>query len=103
VVPADEVAVWLNRLLDADPDSGDAGAQAMVQMARRTGDRERDIPERDRHRLDEWLKGLANGERYRDQLNHPGHADSTQETERIFGESLPPGLVLTREVTDRED
>jgi hypothetical protein len=103
VVPADEVGVWVNRLLDADPDSGDAGAQAMVQMARRTGDRERDLPERDRHRLDEWLKGLANGERYRDQLNHPGHADSKQETERIFGESLPPGLVLTREASDRED
>jgi hypothetical protein len=97
VVPAAEAGAWLQRLLDAGTPPGDAAAQAMVQMARRTGDRERDLSEEDRNRLDAWLSGLANAERYRERLHRPEQADSIQEQEGVFGEALPPGFVLQRE------
>ena len=55
VVPAEAVAEWLTRLMDTS--SGDAASLlAVMQMARRTDDRYRDVPEKLRDATAIWLE-----------------------------------------------
>lgn len=95
VIPSDEAAHWVDQLLSLGLEATDALAQVMIQLCRRTGDRERDLPQEDRDRVAEWLAKLPRADRYRDILNHPDASLETREREWIFGESLPAGLVLS--------
>ena len=47
VIPGDEASRWVNELLSLDMEPTDALAQVMIQLCRRTGDRERDLPQED--------------------------------------------------------
>jgi hypothetical protein len=92
VVPAETAGTWLKRLTDSfggDP----AGQLAVMQIARKTDDRYRDLPPKQR--------GLAAA--YLRKENAPGHFIALVETggtlDReeqglVFGESLPKGLRL---------
>lgn len=103
VIPGKEASRWLNALLSFDLEPSDAFAQVMVQLCRRSGDRERDLPQEDRDRLSERLSRAPQGERYRELLEHPEAALLEREREWIFGESLPSGLILSSEVPERAD
>jgi hypothetical protein len=70
-------------------------ARALVQVARYTGDRERDVPEDQRRQVAEWLEGLPQPERFQELLNHPESTLQEQEQAWVFGEALPSGLVLS--------
>ncbi|MEN6483774.1 MAG: Hsp70 family protein [Syntrophobacteraceae bacterium] len=94
VIPSDEASHWLNALLDLDIPPSEPLGHALVQMARYTGDRVRDLPHADRDRLFEWLGTLPHPERYRNILTNPDTELLRQEEDWIFGESLPPGLIL---------
>ncbi len=81
VVPAEEAAAWTRRLLDlAAPPA--LLAFPLSQLARRSGDRDRDLPDALRAEV-AAVEQVA--------------APSEAEDRRIFGESLPPGLRLMGE------
>ncbi len=94
VVPSSDASQWLGRLLSLSIEPADALAHAAVQLARRTGDRQRDLPEADRDRLAEWLNHVENAKRYKEIMENP-EASIVQERDWIFGENLPSGLILS--------
>lgn len=94
VVPSSDASQWLGRLLSLSVEPVDALAHAAVQLARRTGDRQRDLPEADRERLAEWLNRVENAKRYKELMENP-EASMAQERDWIFGENLPSGLILS--------
>ncbi len=97
VVPARKISTWLNKLLSNNPEASNALAHALVQLARSTGDRGRDLPDTDKGSIIKWLDNVPNGEQYKELINNPESALGKKEQEWIFGESLPPGLVISSE------
>jgi len=97
VIPGREASEWLNRILDCGLKPSDVLVQALVQIGRCTGDRERDVPTADRERLCEWLEPLPQGARFQEIVNNPETSLGAQEQEWMFGEALPSGLILSRD------
>ena len=95
VIPSRTAGRWLNTLLSMPLPATPALGQALVQLARYTGDRERDLPLEDRNRLSQWLGQLPQGGRLREVLSDPEISLQMEEQQQIFGESLPPGLILS--------
>jgi hypothetical protein len=92
VVPPETSSQWLTALLDerqSDPND----ALAVMQLARRTQDRYRDIDEALRRRTLDWLEDQHAAEHYRQLVREGGRLDE-EEQMRVFGESLPKGLRL---------
>ena len=94
VVSVREVSTWLNKLLSNNPETSNALAHALVQMARSTGDRGRDLADADKDNILKWLDNVPNGEQYKELINNPESALRQIEQDWIFGEALPPGLVI---------
>ena len=92
VVPADMVGDWLKRLMEQD--SGDpATCLALMQMARRTNDRYRDVSEKRRTSVIAWLERAGAPQHFIDLVRDVGRLDA-EEQGLIFGESLPKGLRI---------
>lgn len=92
VVPADEVGRWLEKLLQrALPDP--TSALAVMQMARRTDDRYRDLPARLREKALAWLHRHGAPEHFAELVRDGGQLDA-EEQGLVFGESLPRGLRI---------
>jgi molecular chaperone DnaK (HSP70) len=90
VVPAEEASLWIEKLLD--PGGSDAMKQfAVVNLARRTNDRFRDIDETLRQRVIYWLDRNAAGEHAKQLVLVGGQLD-VEEQGQVFGEALPKGL-----------
>jgi molecular chaperone DnaK (HSP70) len=100
VVPAAAAGEWVRRLLATEVDRA-ALAFPLAQLARRSGDRERDLPDALRAEVAAVLAGAGAGA---DELRAVEEVAevSAQEEQRIFGESLPPGLSLVGEAEDEE-
>jgi hypothetical protein len=92
VVAQDVVARWLIRLMKADHVEPLASF-AVMQLARKTGDRYRDIDENTRRGVEAWMERLAVPVRYRQLVRDVGTLES-EEQALIFGESLPRGLRI---------
>ena len=94
-VPPEAAAAWLETLLNLDWKAVEDAPFAAAQLARVSGDRARDLDDslrtRTAARLEqtrappEWARAIR-------EAHSLGHADE----ERVFGESLPPGLHLAR-------
>ncbi len=97
VVSAREISTWLNRLLSNNPGASNALSHVLVQLARSTGDRGRDLADTDINTVIKWLDNVPNGEQYQELINNPESALGKKEQDWIFGESLPPGLVISSE------
>jgi len=97
VVSAREVTTWINKLLVINPDASNALAHALVQLARSTGDRERDMSDADKDNVIKWLDNIPNGDKYKELINNPESVSGKKEQEWIFGEALPPGLLISSE------
>jgi hypothetical protein len=95
VVSSQEASRWVNALLSTNIEPSDALGHALVQLARRTGDRERDLSQADRDRLSSWLERLPQGKRLIEVLTDPETTLMGQEQDWIFGESLPSGLIVS--------
>jgi molecular chaperone DnaK (HSP70) len=93
VIPPQEVSDWIERMLSKSWRNPKPVGIAMAQMARKTGDRARDVD----HHLIEKIKTWMNA--YDFFTPHLKYLDKVvglekQEESTIFGESLPSGLVL---------
>jgi len=90
VVPVDEVRRWLPKLMDICGDEP-SGQLAAMQMARRTDDRYRDVPEKLRGKVLDWLALHEAPPHFLELVREGGQLDS-EEQGMVFGESLPKGL-----------
>jgi hypothetical protein len=66
---------------------------AVVQLARRTDDRYRDLPEDLRREAIDWLADTEASQHAIELVRDGGELDS-EDQERIFGEALPSGLRI---------
>jgi molecular chaperone DnaK (HSP70) len=91
-VPAAVAEEWIARLLATAAPRRDL-AFPLAQLARRSGDRARDVPEEVRAAA---LAALAQGGASEEALRAVREvvAPSAEDEQRVFGESLPPGLRL---------
>ena len=97
VIPAKEVAAWIETLLSINWRDPRPIAAAIAQLARKTGDRTRDLDHADIEPVMAWMTQ----DPHREQLLKP-HIRylkevvplAKQEQTNIFGESLPAGIVL---------
>ncbi len=94
VIAPEEASRWVQKLLAMKPAHNSGTANALVLLARFTGDRARDLPDEIRDQVDAWLAGVHEPERFRRILNDPDAVLSEEEESWVFGESLPVGLVL---------
>ncbi len=93
VIPPDEAASWINIILSQDWHDPRPVAAALAQMARRTGDRVRDIAPAVSLRVIEWMSQYDFSESCITMLKTVVHIEK-QEQNMLFGESLPSGIVL---------
>jgi hypothetical protein len=93
VVPRALAEEWLARVLGLDWKSVDGAAFAAVQLARRTGDRERDIDDRLRAKVARRLEQHRPGSGWAQQVLEVSTL-SEQDQAQVFGDSLPVGLRL---------
>jgi hypothetical protein len=92
VVPAETAGNWTVRLLELSPDDALA-AWGLMQMTRRTGDRYRDVSEKLRTRVIEWLKGRKAPAHFVKLVEEGGELDVAEQSQ-AFGEALPKGLRI---------
>lgn len=94
VVPAEMAAAWLERLLAKS--SADANAPlAIMQLARRTDDRYRDLPDKTRQAALRALEAAKSPPHFLELVRTGGALDA-KEQGLVFGESLPKGLILAQ-------
>jgi molecular chaperone DnaK (HSP70) len=92
VVPSEVAADWGQRLMKMKrpPQSS---SFALMQMARQTGDRYRDVNERLRREAARWLLDSAAPGHFIELVEHGGDL-AAEEQGLVFGESLPVGLRI---------
>ena len=95
VVPKDVAAEWLEKLLDANWKSAEGAAFAAAQVARATGDRERDLDAALREKVAVRLEqsGRPDAAHLARAVREPLPLTVDDEAE-AFGEALPVGLKL---------
>jgi len=93
VVPQTVAREWLEQVLALDWPAVDPAAFAATQLARLSGDRERDLDAEIRRRVVERLRKEKSPAKWVSMVEQVTELDSADET-RVFGESLPPGLRL---------
>jgi hypothetical protein len=97
VVPPSEVTKWIETLLTGPwPDPKPVGV-ALAQMARKTGDRARDLDPAAIDKITAWMTAdAARKELFSPHLKYLQQVVplARQEESAIFGETLPAGLVL---------
>jgi hypothetical protein len=93
VVPAETAGAWLKQLIDSfggDP----AGPLAVMQLARKTDDRYRDLSQKQRDVAAAYLL-KENAPSHFMTLVESGGSLDREEQGLVFGESLPKGLRLS--------
>ncbi len=94
VIPPGEVAEWIEALMAATAAEPLRLGTALLQMARKTGDRARDVDDALAGRIMDRLSGSAILEQHRQALIEVIPM-KYQEITDAFGEELPSGLILT--------
>ena len=93
VVPRETAGKWIRALLDAEWRSPRDTAYALAQLARKTGDRSRDIDDQLRSEIEERLSPYDWAKRLVKQVRDVVALEWSDERS-IFGESLPAGLYI---------
>jgi hypothetical protein len=93
VVPRAKAEEWLARVLALDWSKVEPASFAAAQLARKSGDRERDVDERVSAAVAARLRASGAPESWVRMVSEVAELEAAEET-RIFGESLPPGLRL---------
>ncbi len=93
VIPPDEAGRWIEVLLARTWPQPRAVGAALAQLARKTGDRTRDVAPAVQARVLAWMEphaDLSDQRRYLETVV----PIAQQEEQTLFGESLPVGLIL---------
>jgi hypothetical protein len=91
-VDVDHVQTWLDEIMHlAGEDAIDSFA--VMQLARKTGDRYRDIDDATRERVLKWMDRVQSPKSLRRLVRDVGTLES-EEQSLVFGESLPAGLRI---------
>ncbi|MGH7965674.1 MAG: Hsp70 family protein, partial [Candidatus Binatia bacterium] len=93
VVRRETATAWVERLLRSEWRKPETIAFVLVQIARYTGDRTRDLDEELRRRVAERLTPLSAGERWAKQVLEVVALEAKEQA-RILDESLPAGLRI---------
>ena len=93
VVPPETAEEWLKKLVKEELDDPMVHL-AIMQMARRTDDRYRELSEKARAAAIGWLAAHDAPQHFIQLVRETGQLD-TEEQSVIFGESLPKGLILS--------
>ncbi len=91
VVPQETATAWVEVLLKLNPKQHEGAAFALTQLARRTGDRSRDLDESVRARVLAALAGAP--ESWRTSVAEVVQLTQADEA-RALGDTLPVGLTL---------
>lgn len=94
LIPGAEASAWLEAILKMPLQHVDGVAQVLVMLARHTGDRVRDVPDENRDRVAVWLAQHPKSDRFKSLLLDGEASMDKEERERMFGDSLPDGLVI---------
>jgi hypothetical protein len=92
VVPVETVDDWLGKLIRRDDDEAMLDF-AVMQSARRTDDRYRDLPEKTRAKVVRWLESRGSPSHFVELVRDGGQLDD-EEQGLVFGEALPKGLRI---------
>ncbi|HEV2969641.1 MAG TPA: Hsp70 family protein [Pirellulales bacterium] len=92
VVPADIVIQWAERLMKL-PKEVETIPLALMQMARKTGDRYRDVPDSLRSKVLDWFNVRQVPPHFIQLVADGGQLEEAEQS-LVFGESLPQGLRL---------
>lgn len=92
VVPPDAAAKWIDKLMSLSTEP-ETAPLALMQLARKTGDRYRDIGESLRAKVLAWLSVREAPAHFSQLIAEGGQLEESEES-LIFGESLPAGLRL---------
>jgi hypothetical protein len=92
LVPAEQAEAWLTTLLGLSHRQQSA-LFAAVLVARRTGDRYRDVSEATRAKVTEWLTTAGAPTHFVALVREGGELEA-EEQRSVFGESLPRGLRI---------
>ena len=95
-VSPEAVSEWIDDLLSRSWGNPRPVAASVVQMARRTGDRMRDLEPDRIARIVDWLSNLGNCDEHIRLLENVVPIARREQT-TIFGDSLPSGLILHAE------
>jgi molecular chaperone DnaK (HSP70) len=93
VVRREIASAWVERLLRTEWRKSDALAFTVVQLARCTGDRTRDLEDELRQRVAQRLTPLSSGERLAKQVLEVVPLEAKEQA-RILDESVPVGLQI---------
>jgi hypothetical protein len=92
LVPTEVAARWITQLQQTrQPEDEDAFAA--MQIARRTGDRYRDLDDKTRREVVDWMQAVHAPAHLLDLVRDGGSLDR-EEQSRVFGEELPKGLRI---------
>ncbi len=92
-VSAQTAEEWISLLLEAGLANLDGGAFAVTQLARRTGDRTRDVEEATRQRVQDALSAQKAPEGWLRMVREVVALEAADEA-RALGDTLPAGLTL---------
>ena len=93
VIPAGEAAAWIQHLIRGAWRNPKPVAAAVVQLARRTGDRTRELPPETLAAVCRWLAAMDASSRQLKMVEEVVDL-APPEQGAVFGEALPVGLVL---------
>lgn len=93
VVARDIAAAWAERMVRAEWPRPEAYAFALAQIARATGDRERDLDPTLRERVARRLETAPSGQRAARLVREPVALEAREEA-RLLDEALPAGLRI---------
>ena len=94
IVPPEAVVPWVELLLNRFAENPKLIAQVLVQLAKKTNDRTRDIPETLFEKIISSLQTLPDSQTWLNRLTQLTGANEQEERDWVFGESLPSGLIL---------
>jgi molecular chaperone DnaK (HSP70) len=96
VIPAGESAAWIQRLIRQSWRNSKPVAASVVQLARRTGDRTRDLDPESLAAVAGWLAANGAAERQLKMVREVVDLVAAEQG-AVFGDALPVGLVLKKD------